>query len=478
MDSTTLTLTPSRARRLEEPSLLVRALGGDPVAFSEVYRRYRVPVFGFCLARLLDRAAAEDATQEVFVRLLATGDGSIRNLKGWLFTVARNVCVDVVRKGRERPDGDVAHGLAGEAPAPDAALLDSEAAGFMLLALRKLAPKYRTALVMREVHGETSADMAEALGMPSCGAVDTLVSRARDAFGVAYAQVAKLPPACRTATELVYRDSGSGIAEGERRALKAHLATCERCREEERRASTPRSLAALVPFLLRDRMPGASAAHAPFDLLTRGLPAGWDGLLGPAGERATAAFAAIVMLAALGPVAMGVAPLDGTAQPADDRSGPADTAHGSPAEDGDPVAGRGDDPWTERRMIRASGTVAPAPGPGAPGGRSVADPGAGAGSATGLRTGAPDAAGPGGTQGGGSTGAGAREGGHGAQGPSAPQAGAGSGTSGPSSGGGGSEQAPGPAAPQPPAPQPPAPGPGGTQGEQPAPGGPSSPGRQ
>jgi DNA-directed RNA polymerase specialized sigma24 family protein len=72
-----------------------RALDGDEVAFSEVYRRYHRRIFGFCLARSMDPHTAADATQEVFMRLLKATPGSIDSPQAWLFTVAQH------HRGRE-----------------------------------------------------------------------------------------------------------------------------------------------------------------------------------------------------------------------------------------------------------------------------------------------------------------------------------------------------------------------------------------
>ena len=254
MATHTLTLSALNARRLPDENVFDRTLRGDPVAFSEVYRRYQKRIYGFCLARSMDPDTAADATQEVFMKLLRAEPGSIENPRAWLFTVARNVVIDVARKRHRTPEdsGIEEESLAWDklrsADTADEVLARSDARN-VFLALRTLRPRYRTALIMREVHGQSSADMAEALETTP-GAIDTLVSRARDAFGVAYASVGDLPAACRASVELVYRKTGTGITEAEQASLDAHLGECARCRAEAKRAENPKHLGALLPFLL------------------------------------------------------------------------------------------------------------------------------------------------------------------------------------------------------------------------------------
>jgi len=194
------------------------------------------------------------------MRLLRADPGSIDNPQAWLFTVARNVVIDVARKRTRTPedaaadDDTLAWDRLKAADTADEVLSRSDARD-VFLALRSLRPRYRTALIMREVHGESSKDIADALETTP-GAVDTLVSRARDAFGAAYASVGDLPSACRANIELIYRNHGTGITPEEHSAMDAHAAGCERCRAEAKKADDPRHLAALLPFLIPARLLG------------------------------------------------------------------------------------------------------------------------------------------------------------------------------------------------------------------------------
>lgn len=253
-------------RMYAEPQLVEHALGGDALAFSELYRRYQPRVYGFCLARLLSPDAAQDACQEVFVRLLAADGGSVRSVGPWLFGTARHVCVDVARHDSrvDLGDGELDGAEAGQpAIAAEAEALSRADARRVLVALRRVRPRYRTALVMREIHGLPMRDIAEALGVGE-GAAYTVLSRARDAFGKAYAEILDLPNACAEAVEMMYRKSGSGISVAENACLEQHLDTCDACRRESLRADDRSRLAALLPLL-----PAASSKG----LITRAMAA-------------------------------------------------------------------------------------------------------------------------------------------------------------------------------------------------------------
>ncbi|MHB1340360.1 MAG: RNA polymerase sigma factor [Coriobacteriia bacterium] len=258
------TLATLRTRRVSDEACLASSLAGDPIAFSEFYRRYHTRIRGYLLARLMDSHAAEDATQEVFLRVLKTAESDVRDARAWLFTVASNVAADGARRRSARPT-EVAFSTESPADIPtgrDSAseILDRETARSVFTALRRLAPRQRTALILRELHGQSSADIAESLGT-STGNADVLVSRARDAFGVAYAEVSDLPNACREAVGAIYREMGTGISDTEATSLGVHTDACPRCAAEYQRAHSKRYLPALLPFLV----PGAAGN----DLLAR-----------------------------------------------------------------------------------------------------------------------------------------------------------------------------------------------------------------
>jgi RNA polymerase sigma-70 factor (ECF subfamily) len=82
-----------------EKQLLSRLSRRDQSAFAHIFDLQMGHVYRFCYSVVLDRQTAEDATQEVFARLwLHTPEWSeTYTLKTWLLSVARNVCIDLIR---------------------------------------------------------------------------------------------------------------------------------------------------------------------------------------------------------------------------------------------------------------------------------------------------------------------------------------------------------------------------------------------
>ncbi|MHB1928370.1 MAG: sigma-70 family RNA polymerase sigma factor [Acidimicrobiales bacterium] len=135
--------------------------------------------------RMLGSASeADDAVQEVWLRLSRSGPEGIDNLGGWLTTVVSRVCLDMLRSGRRReePAGDDLGGaLAGPAadgrPEHDVLLADSIGPA-LLVVLDSLDPHERLAFVLHDLFGVPFAEVATIVGR-SPAATRQLASRAR-----------------------------------------------------------------------------------------------------------------------------------------------------------------------------------------------------------------------------------------------------------------------------------------------------------
>src|SRR5258706_5429665 len=80
--------------------LMVRYQRGDRDAFAELVRRYKTPVYNFGLRHIRHTNTAEDVTQDVFLRVVqnAAEFKHEARFSTWLYTIARNLCVDHLRK--------------------------------------------------------------------------------------------------------------------------------------------------------------------------------------------------------------------------------------------------------------------------------------------------------------------------------------------------------------------------------------------
>jgi RNA polymerase sigma-70 factor, ECF subfamily len=160
-------------------------------AFTELVDRFQHRVFAVCRRTLGgDRTAAEEVTQEVFLRLARSADtfrGDAK-LSTWLYAVARNVATDRVRHEARRPATPVADVTdAASVGTAHVALADDEHAGVevasdLRAALAQLDATSRTLLLLVAVEGLSYAEVAAALDL-AIGTVKSRVSRARVQLG-------------------------------------------------------------------------------------------------------------------------------------------------------------------------------------------------------------------------------------------------------------------------------------------------------
>jgi len=151
-----------------DAALAARAGAGDARAFRQIYERHAPAVFRFLADMLRDGGAADEATQETFVRAHGRLSG-IREgdkLLSWLFGIARNVALETLRRGKRtvpEDDGELER-RATDAPGPEIELLGREADAALAGALARLSPDRRAALLMYMDHGMSYGEIAATMG--------------------------------------------------------------------------------------------------------------------------------------------------------------------------------------------------------------------------------------------------------------------------------------------------------------------------
>lgn len=79
--------------------LFARIQNGDQEAFSCVYQELKQPVYTICYRITQSKETAEDITHDVFVKLFRSPpDASVKNMRAWIFQMARNLSIDALRK--------------------------------------------------------------------------------------------------------------------------------------------------------------------------------------------------------------------------------------------------------------------------------------------------------------------------------------------------------------------------------------------
>lgn len=163
--------------------VLVRARGGDRAAFEALLRRHERLVFGTARRLLQAVEDAEDAAQEVFLRLhenLGRLDPE-RPLEAWLYRVTVNVCRTLGRKRRSREAqllGDDAETLTSTAADPAAAAELEEEHRMVAEGLATLTRREQSALVLHDLEGLSTREVADGLGISEV-TVRTHLCRAR-----------------------------------------------------------------------------------------------------------------------------------------------------------------------------------------------------------------------------------------------------------------------------------------------------------
>jgi RNA polymerase sigma-70 factor, ECF subfamily len=150
--------------------LIARVALGDRAAFSALYAVTSAKLFGVCLRITSNRAEAEDALQEAYVKIwnkAGTFAPSGRSAFGWLASIARNQAIDLVRQKR---GGHVEIGealeVADDAPSAETAMMAKDDAGALQRCLAELDARRAEALRFAYVEGWSYQEIATHADMP------------------------------------------------------------------------------------------------------------------------------------------------------------------------------------------------------------------------------------------------------------------------------------------------------------------------
>lgn len=158
---------------------------GDKCAFREILIRYQTAVYRFAFSFLKDAQEAEDISQEVFLRLYRTAESyrSLAALRTYLFRIARNLCIDHLRKMRPNTMTDPPEAVSPKTPLTQ--LCAAELKKQIDLILSGLPENQRAAIYLRHEQGMSYNEIAETLGV-TLHAVESLLTRARREFRIRF----------------------------------------------------------------------------------------------------------------------------------------------------------------------------------------------------------------------------------------------------------------------------------------------------
>jgi RNA polymerase sigma-70 factor (ECF subfamily) len=174
----------------DELSLIRRIVAGEREAFAHLVRAYQAPVLRLCQSMLNDAALAEDAAQDAFLKAYEALPSfrQASRFSTWLYRIAANRCLDLIRKRRREPaeswdalveqEGEPPRDRTAPAPDPAGQLANAD---LIRQTLAQLPPEYRLVLVLREVQGLSYQEIAATLDC-SVDAVKARLRRAREAL--------------------------------------------------------------------------------------------------------------------------------------------------------------------------------------------------------------------------------------------------------------------------------------------------------
>jgi RNA polymerase sigma factor (sigma-70 family) len=233
---------PATALKVLGDDRLARLVSrGDSRAFEVIYERHHQALYRYCRSIVGNAEDAADALQSTMASALRALSGEQReiDLRPWLFRIAHNESVSLLRK--RRPHASIDDAIEMEAPAHDPAV--AQRLKELVSDLRELPDTQRGALVMHELNGLRYREIAAALGTTEPHARQLVYEARRALYDLAEGRDMECESVRRT------------ISDGDRRMLRgrrirSHLRTCEGCAGFEQLIRTRKShLAAIAPPL-------------------------------------------------------------------------------------------------------------------------------------------------------------------------------------------------------------------------------------
>jgi RNA polymerase sigma factor (sigma-70 family) len=320
-----------RSRRLlvalGDDRLVEQVRRGNDAAFEVIFDRHHRGILSFCRHMLASVEEAEDAVQHTFIQAYDSMRRSDRELKlkAWLYAIARNRCLSVLRARREQAAelNDI----------PTAGLSDTvqERADLreMLGDIRELPEEQRAALVLSEIGDLTHAEIATVVGCEA-NKVKSLVFQARSSL--IESRNARAVP-CSEIREQLATATGGALRRG---PLRRHIKQCEGCAEfRDAVIKQRRAMAALIPVVPTVAL--KQGALAALGIGGAGSAAAGSGLAGGgiASALGTTTVGKAVALVAVAATAVG----GGVVVTATVSNGKSATSNAAPASQGAPATG-------------------------------------------------------------------------------------------------------------------------------------------
>lgn len=176
---------------VSDEQLLLAYRNGDNAAFKTLFQRYRGPLFNFLLRRVRERSRAEELYQDVWSKVIERcaefrGDSKFST---WLYTIARNRCIDHARRAKLRStssldatgtdfDRPLVERVAKPGPSTEQLASGATLKERIAHAVEELPEDQREVFLLRQLQGLGFKEIAEVVGAPH----NTVKSRMRYAL--------------------------------------------------------------------------------------------------------------------------------------------------------------------------------------------------------------------------------------------------------------------------------------------------------
>jgi len=283
---------------MNDARLARRAVAGEERAFAAIFERYQQDLYRYCLAILGNSDDAQDALQNTMVKALRAlpGESRLVELKPWLYRVAHNEAIDLIRRRRPAEPLDAEQLASGPDLAREAET--RERLAHLIADFQTLPERQRGALVMRELSGLDFEQIGAALGTSAAVARQT-VYEAR--LGLREIEAGR-EMSCDAITKALSDGDGRVLR---RRDIRAHLRACPECRAFRAEIDgRSRDLAAISPLpaaavagLIQGVLGGGGGAGAGAAGLGAGIGGGAaKGITGATALKAAATVAAVAVI--------------------------------------------------------------------------------------------------------------------------------------------------------------------------------------
>lgn len=153
----------------DDHELIRRVAGGDRSAFRTLFEAYQQSVFRYLVRLMRDEAVARELTNDVMIEVwkgAARFEGRAK-VRTWIFGIAHNKGVDVLRKRRELPwDEKAAETLVDDGPSPQESTEQGDLRRLILGLLDRLSPEHRAVVQLTYYEGLSVREIAATVDCP------------------------------------------------------------------------------------------------------------------------------------------------------------------------------------------------------------------------------------------------------------------------------------------------------------------------